>query len=424
MARANMPRFLTGQRTQRGYLMLSLSLALIISSLLAVQAWRQERRQDDHKTAEAQALVLKNLRNNYETLLYEVYTDLQAGNAITRNGVTIPFGFAPGQAMAPTVAQLEAMGLGVNGMANGGSYKSLLDAGFVVRQERIPAGCETASLNGSECQITGLICFDRPLRDPKTPVGSVDGEAIGRMMLALGADGGASLTGVAGGQIIGSQGDWEVPNPVAGSPEGVVCSRYGFGSSLFMNFLRVRDSRDPQFQNNVTIARGLHVQENATVNTSCAGRTEGTAVWGESNGNPVWLRCEGGTWVTGNGITYANAGDTCTAEGTFGMTHTGVQLVCSAGNWVIADNKGLRAAAYYGHGSTVPVPTCGPGMTPSAVISAVSASNIIGINNAGNNTGSFQASINASWGITVTGADGTPAGNSATALVLSFCNPS
>lgn len=105
------------------------------------------------------------------------------------------------------------------------------------------------------------------------------------------------------------------------------------------------------------------------------------------------------------------------------MTHTGVQLVCSAGNWVIANNKGLRNAAYYVHGATVPVPACGPGMTPSAVIAAVSASNIIGMNNTGNNTGSFQASISASWGITVVGADGTPAGNNAMALVFSFCNP-
>jgi hypothetical protein len=423
MSRALQSIITTGRRGQRGYLMLSLSLALIISAILAAQTWREDRRRDDHKMAEAQAQVLKNLRNIYEELLFEVYTDLQSGSPITRNGLTIPFGFDEGEAMAPTFAQLQAMGFGVAGIAETGSYKSLDGAGFVVRQERIPAGCETATPSGSGCQITGLICFDTPLRDPRTPVGSIDGEAIGRMMLALGADGGASLAGVAGGDIIGSQGDWDTENPVPDSPEGIVCTRYGFGASQFTNFLRVRDSRDPEFQNNVTIAGGLHVEESATVNASCSGRAEGIAVWGESNGAPIWLRCQGGIWVPGNGITYATAGDVCNAENTFGMEHTGVELTCRNNVWVIANNVGLYDANYFLNGAIVPRPDCGPGMSPSLGMAVVAASNIIGINNTGNNTGSFQVWLDmATWQIFITGADGTSAGNNAQALVHTYCS--
>lgn len=407
---------------QGGFLVIGAALALIIMSILAYQTWQAQTKRDDNARAEGQADVLKAVRNAAETLMFEHYASYQAGLPITKNGVTLPAGTAPGESMSPSVAQLGGMGLGIEGMSDRGSYKSLTEAGYTIRLERVPAGCE-ATPQGRECNLTGLACFDQALRDPRTPAGSVDGEAIGRMMLRLGGDGGASLLGVADGRIVGSQGDWEMANPVASAPAGIVCSRFGFGSAGFANFLRVRDTRDPEFQNNVTIAGGINVQQTATLGASCAGTAEGMAVWGEVNGAPVWLRCEGEVWTPGNGITYANAGDACTIDGAFAMTPAGVALVCSNGHWVSQDSKGLRTAAYYQHGSTVPTPVCGAGLTPSAVIAAVAASNIIGINNAGNNTGSFQASINPAWLVTVTGADGAPAGNSATALIFTFCNP-
>lgn len=418
-AHAHHPRSI---RRQGGFLIITASLALVIMSILALQMWQDQQRRDDNAQAQAQADVLKSVRNAAETLMFEHYTSYQAGQPVTKNGVTLPFGTSPGESMSPTVAQLATMGLGIDGMSDRGSYKSLTDAGYILRLERVPAGCE-ASPQGRECNLTGLVCYDRALRDPARPAGDVDGEAIGRMMLGLGGDGGASLLGVASGRIVGSMGDWEAANPVAGAPAGIVCSRFGFGSSGFANFLRVRDTRDPEFQNNVTIAGGINVQQTATLGASCAGTAEGMAVWGEVNGNPVWLRCDAGVWTPGNGITYAVAGDTCTVAGQFAMTTAGIALVCSNGRWVSQESKGLRTAAYYIHGSTVPTPACGPGLTPSAVIAAVSASNIIGINNTGNNTGSFQASINPSWRVSVTGSDGAAAGNSATALILTFCNP-
>lgn len=409
-------------KRQGGFILITAALALVIMSLIAYQTWQDQKVRDDHANAEGQADVLRSVRNAAETLMFEHYGSYQAGLPVSKNGVNLAVGTNPGESMSPTVAQLANMGLGIDGMNDRGSYKSLVDAGYTIRMERVPAGCE-ASPQGRECNLAGMVCFDRALRNPSSPAGDIDGEGLGRMMLRLGGDGGASLLGVAGGRIIGSQGDWQRDNPVVGTPAGIVCSRFGFGSAGFANFLRVRDTRDPEFQNNVTIAQGIHVQQTAVVGASCAGTAEGMAVWGDSNGAPVWLRCEAGIWEPGNGITYANAGDACVLDGAFAMTPTGIALVCSNGRWVGQDAKGLRTAAYYQHASVIPVPVCGAGLTPTAVLAAVSASNIIGINNPGNNTGSFQASIDpATWGVSVVGADGTPAGNSATALVLTFCN--
>lgn len=412
----------TARTAQRGWLLISMAMTLVVASILGVIAYREKAAEDLQAQASGQADVIKSIGAALNTLLMEHYTSFQRGEPVTRNSVTLPPGDDVGELLSPTVAQLRGMALGIEGVSDRGALKTLSEAGYLVRLNRIPAGCETTN-NGRGCNVVGQVCFDRPLRNLGESGDDIDGEAIGHMLARVGGDAGASLSGVAPGEILGYDSGWRAVNPITDAPPGIFCVRVGVGSSGFANFLRVRDDRDPEFQNNVTIAGGVNVQQTATVGASCTGTAEGMAVWGEVNGSPVWLRCEGGTWTPGNGITYANAGDSCSVDGAFAMTPGGVALVCSNGHWVSQDSKGLRTASYYLHGSTVPTPACGVGLVPSAVVAAVSASNIIGINNNGNNTGSFQASLDAAWRVTVTGADGTPAGNNATALIFTFCNP-
>ena len=83
---------------------------------------------------------------------------------------------------------------------------------------------------------------------------------------------------------------------------------------------------------------------------------------------------------------------------------------------------GFRGVGYYAHNAIVPQPTCGAGLSPQAAVSGVSASVIIGANNPGNNTGSWQADINAAtWEVRIMGSDGSQAGTNARALVTTFC---
>ena len=408
------------RRRQGGWLMLSAALALIISALMALYAFREQAMKDQGDRAIAQADTLSAIRTAAEILVFEHYVDYQEGiPTITRGGASLAWGTAPGQALHPTVAQLRLMNLGIDGASDVGNYKSLTQGGYSVTINRTPAGCET-SPSGVDCNITGLVCTDRPVKDIAAPVGEVDSFGIGKMLMRIGGNAGASLLGGTG-KIIGTGAGWEAANPIAGAPAGIVCARFGFGVAEYWNFLRVRDSRDPNFMNDVTLKGGLNVRSTATYNGACT--TEGMAMWGQFEGNPVWLRCQSGKWVPGNGITYAVEAGSCNQDNDFGLTTTNVALVCSSGKWVSQARIGLRSAAYYQHGSTVPTPSCTPGLSPSAVVASVSASNIIGSNNAGNNTGSFQANINGSWGVTVTGSDGSPAGNSAMALILTFCNP-
>lgn len=406
-------------RQQKGWLMMTVSFAVILTSIVSLYTFREQARKEMGERAEIQADALSAIRTAAEILVFEHYVDYQEGVPVTRGGVTLSFGNSPGQALRPTVAQLRQMNLGINGASDVGSYKSLTEGGYSITINRTPAGCE-ASPSGVDCNITGLVCADRPVRDYASPNGEVDSFGIGKILARIGANAGASALGGTG-EIVGAGGAWTAPNPISGAPEGIVCARFGFGVAEYWNFLRVRDSRDPNFMNNVTLKGGLHVKSTATYGGACT--TDGMAMWGDFEGNPVWLQCKAGKWEPGNGMTYKTEGSACTQERDFAMTTGNIALVCSNGKWVSQARSGLRTTAYYQNGITVPTPACTAGLTPSAVVAAVSASNIIGSNNPGNNTGSFQATINSSWRVSIVGSGGQPAGNNAMALVMTFCNP-
>lgn len=414
---------MTSMHRQRGVGVVELSLALIVLSTVIFWGFRTWMQYEDGRRAENQAQVLTQIRDAAETLVFEHYADFQAGLPIERNGVTLDFGEDVGEMLSPTVEQLNAMAVGLHNASPSPYYKSLSNGGYVIRIRREPAGCE-ATPNGQECNITGLACFDQTLADPRHPENVVDGRAIGRMLNALGANGGASLDDD-GSMIYGFGGAWETDNPVPSQPVGIVCTRFGFGSAGFANFLRVRDTRDPQFQNNVTVGGGVNIQRTASNGDVCTPDEDGLIVQGSvDGGSVVLLRCNGSNFEVLNGITYANAGDTCTAaeEGRFALDpSTGAALICSSGRWISQEDRGVRTLGYYAHNAVVPAPTCPALHTPTAVVAAVSAANIIGANNAGNNTGSFQASIDSSWRVTITGSDGSTAGNSALALVITSC---
>lgn len=239
-------------KLQGGFLMLEAALALMLALTAATLGFWSMHRAEQASSAMIQADNITNVAQAAETLVMEHYDAYQAGLPITRNGLTLPDGDASGSSRAPTLGNLQAMALGLTaGMNDFGNYKTLANATYVTRIQRIPAGCES-SPNGRTCNITGLVCMDRPVQDQGAPAGESDLFGIGKMLGKMGGDGGVSLPGSAA-TISGAGGGWSAPNPFAGTPVGIVCQRFGFGAAGFGNFLRVNDTRDPNFQNNVTV---------------------------------------------------------------------------------------------------------------------------------------------------------------------------
>lgn len=238
-------------KQQAGFAIESVALALLVMSLAAAAAYRATVQADQISMAVIQADGLKNVANAAETLVMEHYDSYQAGLPVTRNGVTLNFGTTAGESMTPTLANLRAMAVGLTPGTDFGNYKTLVDATYITQIERIPAGCELSPA-GQTCNIQGMVCMDRPLQEIGAPAGETDDLGIGAIFGRIGGDAGSSYAGSAG-TITGSNGSWTRANPFAGSPVGLVCQRFGFGSAAFGRFLRVRDSRNPDFQGSLTV---------------------------------------------------------------------------------------------------------------------------------------------------------------------------
>ncbi len=249
-------------RKQAGFLMLEASLAMLITLAAAGLAFWSTYRADTASQAMMQADSLANIAHAAETLVMEHYDSYQAGLPVTRNGVTLPCSGvscnASGEALTPTLQNLRDMALGLTVGSDFGSYKSLTNATYITSIQRIPAGCAAAPnpLDGRACNITGLVCMDQPIRDFGAAVGDLDGFGLGKIIGKLGGDGGASIPG-SQANITGAGGAWTAANPFVGTPAGIVCARFGFGSAAFGNFLRIRDTRDPNFQNNLTVGGNI-----------------------------------------------------------------------------------------------------------------------------------------------------------------------
>ena len=292
------------KKSNGGFLMLELSLALLLSSVAAGLAFWSAHRAELASQAMMQADQLQNIAYAAETLLIEHYQAFQAGQAIIRNGVSIEFGSASGQALAPTLEQLRSMALGLSPGSNFGSYKSLQNASYVTKIERIPAGCES-SASGASCNLAGLVCLDQPVQDESILAGSqkreIDGFALGKMMGKIGGNSGISLLGLAH-QITGAGGAWTTKNPFPENPAGIICIRFGFGASGFGQFLRVKDNRDPQFQNNLT-AQGNISSVNGSLGAGTGQADNHDCRLGEIlNSGAFWSRsnsCIKRAWVEG-----------------------------------------------------------------------------------------------------------------------------
>lgn len=363
-------------RRQAGFFIESMAIALLIASLAAALAYKDKHQSDMAGMAVIQADGLKNVANAAETLVMEHYDSYQGGVPVVRNGVTLAFGTASGEAMTPTLANLRGMALGLTPGSDFGNYKTLVDATYITRIERITTGCET-SPGGQDCNIRGTVCLDRPVQDFGAPAGEFDDFGIGIMLSRIGGDSGTSLLGSAG-TISGSGGAWSVANPFAGTPAGLVCQRFGFGSAAFGRFLRVRDSRNPDFQGALTVNNNINTT-NGTIGAGTGNPGPGACRLGEilNSGQFISrsLTCIQRAWVDGaNGeIGVADAAGTPRAQ------------LRDTGEIVSKDAAGVARAQMLATGEIVSKDAGGStkaGFTYTGLNSNAVADNLL--NNAGN----------------------------------------
>lgn len=249
-------RRMGSRRRSVGAMMMEVSMALLIAALAAVGTQREIVRNSQINSANLDADLVAMYRQALQNYTDEFYPQLQFGQPIVKGTVTIPTGAGAGTIYEPTVANLIALGyLPASFQAN------LLTVADGALQHSItlqPAGC-----TGMACNVEGLVFIDRPVTLPEAGAG-VNSLVLGQMMQRIGGAAGSSIDSTSG--LVGASGSWTLPNPIAGAPAGVFGARFGSSTSSLGGFVHMNETRDPNFQNAVTIGGAANIGGALTAN--------------------------------------------------------------------------------------------------------------------------------------------------------------
>lgn len=230
------------RNAQKGVSVVSALLGLLIAGIVAngvVQNLSYRNKQQLGTELSKRVAPVRETMNRY---ISENYHLLQSDQPVVRNGVTLAAGTAIGQSMSPRVQDLINLGYLP---PNFNVQLSLLDSNssLITSLRKEPVGC--VSVN---CEIPGYVYLSKPILQNATEANAV---LIGQYRSDVGPD--ALISSNARRTILSSSQGMSVPNPVAGSPAGVVGVLVGWGSSGYGQFLVVNDSRNPNFRGDLSV---------------------------------------------------------------------------------------------------------------------------------------------------------------------------
>jgi hypothetical protein len=383
-----------GRRRQRGSALVIMAVILTVLAIGLLGLARSQVRTAGERAGQAMGSsidAVSDAVNQYRT----------ANATALTMAVPAVAGFA--NAMTPTVAELKTAGYLNSNVSN-----TLAEYGtYNITIMKSPVGCVGPS---STCNVWSRIHLANPVVDKAN--GQPDVAVLSALISRIKESASYSAKPTPA-TIVGGNGGWSIPNPDAGSRVGILVVVAGLGG-VDGPWLRVQDPRNPDFRGpSVTAIQFDTIHK--VIGQAC---TPQGAFASAANGMAY---CNNGVWVLYNGQ-VATPGGTCSVDGAMGHSAGGASQLCVSGIWRDHLTYGFRGVGYYTQNEVVPQPSCGTGLTPAAVAAAVSASVIIGANNPGNNTGSFQAEINPStWRVRIIGSDGSQAGSNARAMVTTLC---
>lgn len=221
-----------------GFALLELVLAITISAILAVYLNAEIAGQEEESIARGGGVYLKTVASALERYTYLNWDNLSAGTSVA--GTANP--------LSPTIPELIAM--------------QRLNTGFpvamptrqLVRIDIARTGCP-----GVSCQLTSTVCTTTPVRSFGT--GPTRFDLSYAMLDEQKGSGGQSRQGD-GANIRGAA--LNIPNP-NGNIEGIVCGSSFVDTGLWSQFVRIRDTRDPDLQGPLTVAGDVAAKQKLTV---------------------------------------------------------------------------------------------------------------------------------------------------------------
>lgn len=328
---------------------LATTIAMIgTSSALYVQ---QESLRSD--IGRSQGEQLARFANALDIYMREYYTAISNNQPITYKVGT----GTVANRLAPTFTDLQGLAL----VDAASTPVSMFGVDYVFRVSRAPAGCVAGT-----CVLTSTVHIPTPILEPVS--GGVDGIVIGEAMLA-----GQGLIGTndpaAPATIRGFRNAWNMPNPIAGNPEGILMAQVSYGATIDA-YLR-RDGSTPmlgQLDMNgnqvvgassiastgpVTAASLNAGSATITGNLNTAGLTAGTGTFtgnltlasatltgsltvaGTVTADQIQASGASGSVSAPNIVVQgvSTSGQSCTTSGQMRRTSTGSILVCQSGTF-------------------------------------------------------------------------------------------
>jgi len=348
-------RLARARRAQRGFTLVELIITISIAAILSIYAQAQIAKASEEQIGRAAGTFIKQVAGAAEQHALIHFDELSTGADVTTTA----------NDLAPTIAELVAENLLPSGFPTGPGAMPTRQS---LRVDIIKTGCP-----GTGCNIVTTVC---------TTTGVTLGGPNIRYDLAQvmvdqqnGTGGQSSYTN--GAAIKGPSLNMANPN---GNVPGTVCGSATLNTAMYAQFVRVRDTRDPDLQGNLSAQGNLAIAGTSTLtgNVSVAGnggfggadptavpaglkgvRTQDVVAGGNivatdqgagftgTNGNYVAMTTNSGGEaavvtsgrMSGNRLIPTGSftkGTACVEAGALGLSATdpsGSLVVCSSGKW-------------------------------------------------------------------------------------------
>ncbi len=355
---------------QRGFLLESLGLVLLILSMIALNQMNRQFEDDLDADAvqrgKALATVSSAAHNYLVTYASQLVglTDLDAGlDLLTGAGVTVHVA----RGGYPSIAELNDLRLtppNLRANAPGGGN-------YVIQIKKTPDDCVAPN-----CNLEGLVTVNQPY----LVGGKVDYARLGIAVGAAGPDGAMSAKR-SPDVLTGFGGLWQIENPAIpalGRPPGILASRFGYASTELAVFYK-RDGSTPLTGDMDAASHAIKGVTTLTADGKITGKSFISPLYrqGDSceaadesafgSGAGALLVCQSGQWQYARHNPVAQ-GAACTPDGTTGTAANGETLMCKGAIYVRLNNLVARIVqverALVRDDSVVRIPDCESGGLP------------------------------------------------------------
>lgn len=219
------------QKPQRGFTLIEMTVVIFLSTLLALLATPAIVRYTEESGMVSTGVYMSVMKGALES--YNLHNHEALANSLPVVGFVTP--------LAPTIPELIAA-------------KYIASPGFPTitpQRQQVRTTVSLANCPGPNCKIFSTAYTTTPLLYTGTVEPRYD--LVAAYLASPGAAGAGAASQLGAEGVLRSA-NFSVPNPVAGTPGGIIAIGTYLDDGIYANFVRVQDTRDPNLLGKLTVA--------------------------------------------------------------------------------------------------------------------------------------------------------------------------